>query len=534
MVPRLEWIEQKYDDAIVVQAGDLYTLKSIVALEKVDKTLFIAQVRDGQLYDVEIKSPFTRLQKSTCTCDYHQKYRFCKHSIAVLFALRDQKNHTDKPSKLPKSLTINHIIDKISYNELKDFVINQARTDKKLALKLKIHFAKDVDTEDNVHKYKKILDSLIKPYTGKSAKDSTYHDVRLAVQTLKDFLGQIGDFIALGQYRDALEIMKASFPKALYLHKYYNASSKETEDVVYQYHAVLKDLLNAPLPRDIQIDVMGYLQEISLLSYYKFLDMENNVISISLLPRTKEWHHQWIEHLEVLIPKTQGENPLILWALLLWIQNSITQDNKIALNRMRLDHVIQIIDFLQQKNQFALTIELIQYFLTQNTRDMALRDRLLLAYTETRQKKEVKDLALQMFTTTAHIKYLNVLDHQLAPKAFEKILESIEKKVSSSPKQVEALINFYLSRQQIKNVFLWLNSIKDIHLLQKYEDKLHSHSPSDLQDLYRHLIKKGLEEEKITLYDVQNLMGVWRSKRWHNLAKNISALLEDRAKNKEI
>lgn len=528
---REDWMDTTYENDVLARAEVLYQSHAISSAKKSGKQLYTAVVKDGQPYEVEIRYPMTRRQTSICSCDEHLQKSFCCHTVAVLMMLKDELTATKKNPKPPRSLTVQNIVDKVSCDELRHFVIQTSKSDKKLALKLKIHFARNVETEDNILKYKKILDSLIKPYTGKNTQDSTFHDVRMAVQTLKDFLGQAGDLMALGQYAEALDILKAAFPKALYLHRFYSFRSGETDDLIQQFHHMLRDFLHASLPPEIITDALGFLQEISLLSYYEFTDGENNVVAISVTPRTTEWLGSWIPHLQELIKKSKDDQSAVLWALLLWIQDDITEADRQTLMNIKPDQMVRLVDILHEKNKYVITAEILEGYSNKNTADTSLSDRLLIAYSHMRKKKEFRELATELFFRTARVTYLTQLESHTPSATLTKILNTISKKTLRSFRHFEGLINYYLSKQQISEVWLLLHSSGNLAWLRKYEDILYTQDTQKLEDLYRHLILKGLENGKLNRHEIDHLMESWTSKRWNALRRNIERELGPFPKN---
>lgn len=534
MASRKDWLEQNYSADLLTRSQDLSHKGAVSSVTPSGKHLWTAQVSDMGEYYVHIRYPMTLRQKSDCTCTEHQTMSVCPHVVAVLMKIRDERSAATRVTKLPKSLTIHHIMEKISDDELRDFVVQQAQTDKKLALKLKIRFARHVETEDNVQKYKKILDSLIRPYTGRSTRDSSFHDIRLAIQTLRDFMGQAGDLMAMGHYSESLKILKASFPKALYLQRFYTFMSDESEEMIRQFHHIIRDFFYASLPEGIRADAIGFLQDISLLSYYEFRDMEDNVVSVSIIPRTKDRQTSWIPHLKELIKKSGEDQRPFLWALLLWIKNDITPEEKEELLLWRPDMMVKWVDNMHQKNAWHLTAPVLETYVKKNISDAALSDRLLQAYEHNRQKKEYSQLASDLFYRTAHITYLQKLDKHTPTATLTRMLAQIEKKTIRSFRHVDALISFYLSQQKIDSVRLLLHKAGNVFWLQKYEDILYEHGHRELEDLYRYLMIHSLNGGKTDLQDIRSLMAGWTTKRWHNLRRNIEKALDDYPENNPV
>ncbi|MBK8081768.1 MAG: hypothetical protein IPK25_16725 [Saprospiraceae bacterium] len=202
-------IEVKYDDILVEEAEILFEKKVIIDVLNPEKNLFVFSLFDERDYEVEIFKPFTKLQRSTCSCLFHTQHKICKHVLAGLMFLRNQKSKEESEKKTPavsktKTLNISNILSNVSREELIQFVKNYAKSDPKFSLQLKVFFARKVDLPDNKKKYKSILDSVIKPHSGKS--NPSVAEIRAFLTINKELTGQTEDCIALEQYEEATDI----------------------------------------------------------------------------------------------------------------------------------------------------------------------------------------------------------------------------------------------------------------------------------------------------------------------------------------
>ncbi|MEM2135636.1 MAG: SWIM zinc finger family protein [Candidatus Jordarchaeaceae archaeon] len=135
--------------------------------------------------------------KAQCNCPYEGD-GYCKHIVATLIAL---KNHQEGGKREKEEELINKILDRVSLEELKEFLRRMFREDPKLKSRFKIYFA-DRGGEKGIQDYKKEINLL---YEG--AAYEYKHGVAEA-----DF-NQIQDlaesFIQRGNLREAAKIYQA-------------------------------------------------------------------------------------------------------------------------------------------------------------------------------------------------------------------------------------------------------------------------------------------------------------------------------------
>ncbi len=184
----------------------LFEKNAVIDFSQPEKHLFVFVIHDNEDWEVEIMKPFTKIQKSTCSCLFYKKNNICRHILAALFYIRNIRSSKIKPKAEPKNtkvqtLNIPSLLQHVEREELIRFVKQYARDNAAFALQLKIHFARKVDMSDNKDKYKVILDSIIKPYTGKTRP--TLHVIKAFLSVSEEFLGQLQDCLALQSYQES-------------------------------------------------------------------------------------------------------------------------------------------------------------------------------------------------------------------------------------------------------------------------------------------------------------------------------------------
>ncbi len=90
MTEKNQLIELIYDDELVRLAEELNEKEAVCDLDHIGSNLYIAKVKDGLNYEIEIQSPFAKKQKLSCECSFFKQNNICKHTIAGLLMLREQ------------------------------------------------------------------------------------------------------------------------------------------------------------------------------------------------------------------------------------------------------------------------------------------------------------------------------------------------------------------------------------------------------------------------------------------------------------
>jgi hypothetical protein len=124
---------------------------------------FESIVRGTQDYTVRIRMINNAVTNHFCNCPYDQG-GMCKHIVAVLYYFQEEylSSNSNLPEKQKDSELdkIEHILSKISFDELKNFIIKEALSDNKLRNSLYLAFSNLHETE-YLDSYKEEIESFI-------------------------------------------------------------------------------------------------------------------------------------------------------------------------------------------------------------------------------------------------------------------------------------------------------------------------------------------------------------------------------------
>ncbi|GAB3992077.1 hypothetical protein GCM10028807_24350 [Spirosoma daeguense] len=145
---------------------------AVLYVEQDSNGVWQAEVAGSDTYSVEIILDGRTISDSFCDCPVESAT--CKHVVAVLFTLREtlrkqpklgKKAGTVKPKKTTGKLTIADLVQELSADELRVFLVEYATSDKTFAAKLQLHFAAKDERIDVGQHYVDLTRKLVQAHT---------------------------------------------------------------------------------------------------------------------------------------------------------------------------------------------------------------------------------------------------------------------------------------------------------------------------------------------------------------------------------
>jgi len=529
-------LELMYDDELILQAERLYEAGAVTDLDCIETNLYVCKVKDGRNYEIEIQSPFTKKQKAVCECTFFIQHHICKHVVAGLMQIREDRNRKKttkeanlelKEKKKLSSLNINQILEEISHEDLKAFIKSFARTDRKLATHLKVTFARKIDISDNAEKYKSILNTLIRPHTGELAKANS-SEIRSAIQVMNDFADQINDCIALGQYREAFNIYAASFAKLEYIRHYYTVHSEALTLLSKSYHKIIHYFLSEKLAPELKSDLLSFLIDLAGRSYYHFTDPTNNIIyQLHCSTKLKEDSRIKIVVEELLNSKPTKEKAILLS---LWIITSgkFTAEHFTFLKPFHLYH-IEVIDILLSLNEDGIALKFLESLYQAKKPDKELVNRLVFLYVRFKKIPKLKETAKLAYINSGDLKYIEVIKRELDGSEYIDFIHKLEEELLNVKVDPNLLIKIYRKEENWSGLLLFLDKLNNIELVKQHDSVLYKFEKNALAQLYIHLIKLYLDEhigDSAFLY-LESLKNHWNQQKLDNVVFQVNKFIKE-------
>lgn len=149
---RIDDFENEIDATILGRGQAYFEEGAVVELEQVRQGLYEATVAgsDDYIVEVEIRKGEVKVLECDCPYDYGP---LCKHEVAVLYAIREiwEESEAGKSSKIPgirkkgrgkeESMSaLTSLVNSLSLEELRSFLLHELRGDGGLQLRLQAAF----------------------------------------------------------------------------------------------------------------------------------------------------------------------------------------------------------------------------------------------------------------------------------------------------------------------------------------------------------------------------------------------------------
>lgn len=191
-------IEHYFDENLVLIAENILENKQVHALAKHEQGVWTADV---QGFEVEVQIKSSKIVAYTCECPKGNES--CSHVVATIMLIRRriiQKNLEQQEKKersfIPNKLNITAILKQISDDNIREFVRNYARTDKKFSTALKAAFIHKVDVADD-NKYYTYLRSIL---PAKEYKNPSFNSGRKLLNAYTNLLDGSEECFVLGEF----------------------------------------------------------------------------------------------------------------------------------------------------------------------------------------------------------------------------------------------------------------------------------------------------------------------------------------------
>ena len=535
-------IESQFPETLVVEAEALLQEDLIQSIKTLGKNLWTLKIgesfddlQNNKDFEVEIQLKGKKIKAYTCECDFYtnseSKNKICKHIVTGLLALRKHlliKDLEKQKSKVPttskhKKLTTVSVLNSVNPEALKNFVRAYARNDKKFAIALKARFASAVQVENPKEKYIQLLQSTINSV--KSAKDKINYQACQQIRSIvKDILEQIEDAIAMSYFVEASAMLQAILlkisPNIKRAVNYEDRMLGLIESAFEQFDALLKK----DLPPDLEKEIWTFCWEEFDRNEHKKYNTQKYFFKL-LLDLTKEKKKS-----DLLIQKIDGQleftfdkkkkGELLLFKMKLlerFEKNSIKnfvkenlEESEVLIAAIRNSIAQEKYTDAKQLAIKGLAIQKSVIVINQ------LEDLLLNIALKTENQKEIVIYSRKRFLITLQFQYYIILKNSFGKnwnKEVNSILETI-KKQPYTPNKKGTLAEILAEEKMYKELVDYIQKIRSLELLEKYDIPLLENFQQSVYDLYEdflesflrnHLGRKTSEKIRDLFYHLKNI-----------------------------
>lgn len=239
---KLSDFEKGISKSILTKGKDYYYQGMIQDICEVDSNLFESIVSGTEDYNVSIElGKSDEIVNHDCDCPHDS--HICKHIVAVLYQLRENRmiDITAKKSSKTKKMTLKDLLDKVELDELREFVLYTAKKDGKFKLAAEAYFAHKDETMDIGERYRNVFKKIIKQYSSQGFV--TYSEAKRLSKDLISYLDKISQLLASKNYRDASSVIQVLIIESLPIITFSDDSNGSIADLIFSTIELLDELI---------------------------------------------------------------------------------------------------------------------------------------------------------------------------------------------------------------------------------------------------------------------------------------------------
>jgi hypothetical protein len=236
---------------------------------------------------------------------------------------------------------------------MRQFIASYASSDAKFSTALKVHFARQIPSEDIDSKYKGILQKILKPIAGK--KIYTIPAINYFIKNASELLEQAKDTFALENYIETSVILHALLDKAMHAYTRTKVENEKLEHFINQLYDEITLFFKSSIAPKLRQSFCSKLLEIFEKSNYP-LDFSPNIIEdIFLKLGTKSEIKLAIEAINIKFELSRLDSErTVLFFLLLKTHDAINLPISKIGSRIRVQHLHGIFRLLLQSQDSEL------------------------------------------------------------------------------------------------------------------------------------------------------------------------------------
>lgn len=286
----LDQFEQYIDESILKGGLSYFKKGQVIEVEETAPGEYEGLVQGTETYTVDLSIRNGSVTECRCDCPY-DKGPVCKHTAAVIFHLQREALGMDIPEakpgrkavkppakRLTKAEQVEETLQRISHEDLKDFIRKQAAQDDAMRNMFLAMFLPD--TRESKARYAKQLRAIV----GQLADRDGYIDHPNAKKVGKAgerFLDMAVQSLSEGQYRIALFITTAVLEEMIRAHDFADDYTSDIEEIVHTAFLTLSDLAEEPLPETVRSSLLDYCLKAQGKRLFQDLDLYLDLLSVA-------------------------------------------------------------------------------------------------------------------------------------------------------------------------------------------------------------------------------------------------------------
>jgi hypothetical protein len=292
-------------NATILERGRTYFKgKAVVSLKEDTEDSWVATVEGSEDYEVELVLNGENILSLNCDCPYDGG-PVCKHMVAVLFALRAQKDKTGVVSKKPVKLDFDTILLKTDLEELRTFIRFQNQQDYTFGDKFMLYFTDKDPRIDLREKYTKLVRKITKSNSRKGYMD--YDATHKFSDEIEPVIQAAETAILRNKYYEALTIGQVLCDEVFPVLQISDDSGGQVGDLVSSSIDILSRCADVELSVDLQQQLFKYLgNALADSNWFEYGNFGYDLLEVAEKLALKSEPGPYISLLDTLLKKTLG------------------------------------------------------------------------------------------------------------------------------------------------------------------------------------------------------------------------------------
>ena len=242
---------------VILQRGKSYYKDGAVTdLQGMDNGQWFAIVEGNDDYEVGFRlGKNDKVLDYTCNCPFDGE--ICKHVVAVLYRIRDEKQDIPTGKKSKGQSKWKSIIETVPENELRNFLTVYAAKNKDFRSKLMVHFAGYDDT-GNRDKYTGVLKEI---FTAAEDRHGyiDYHHTHGTISQVFDLLTKADEYLGKEIFTEAFYIAAAVAPECIRAMQYIDDSDGDCGGAINNAFEIISKILLSDTDPALKNEIFDWL-----------------------------------------------------------------------------------------------------------------------------------------------------------------------------------------------------------------------------------------------------------------------------------
>jgi hypothetical protein len=272
-----------------------------------------AEVLGTEIYHVRVQLRDIEIISTGCDCPHDDL--FCKHVVAVLFALQDEldiideaatKQQQKKTATKKKQLTVDDLLKQVNEAELKKFVKEAAQKNKDFYNLFMLRF-QYTNEADGYKKYAAMIAGNAKAYARRGFIE--YGDSTKALKAAIDIAGEAGAALEKGNYRIVFDASRAIIQEVQQMIHYMDDSNGLAGDCIERSFSYLHEMaVNADVPVLLRSEIFEYAFTEFDKPHYRDFGFDHQMLELLVASATEnEQLQRTLQKIEQQLGLTENE-----------------------------------------------------------------------------------------------------------------------------------------------------------------------------------------------------------------------------------